>query len=104
MPKRRPFAASPAQRLKVAGKSCLVCGQSPCDPAHLIPRGLLTEGQDEPLAVIALCRADHRAFDEGGLDLLVYWKGFRAELGFAVERLGPRALRCVSNQREDMAA
>jgi hypothetical protein len=30
--------ASAGQRRKVAGLGCLVCGRSPVDPAHVVPR------------------------------------------------------------------
>lgn len=80
---RRPRAispASPAQRAKVAVQVCVVCQSDGCDPAHLTPRGF--RGCDDADCVIALCRAHHRAFDDGRLDLLphVSGRGFNAEL------------------------
>ena len=94
--------ASSAQREKVREEWCVACGRflGECDPAHLIDRSLLTEGQDDPRAVVALCRTDHRDYDEGRLDLLPFWQRFAVELGFAVERFGPRALRRISNTRD----
>jgi len=62
------FAASPAQRAKVAGMASIHSGQGPCDPAHLWPRG--RGGCDSPLCVVPLTRAEHDAFDRGGLDIL----------------------------------
>lgn len=76
----RGFAASKAQREKVKGLPCVGCGTADgeeffdggepvrCDPAHLWPRGM--GGCDDAQCVIPLCRACHRAFDEGKLDLL----------------------------------
>jgi hypothetical protein len=75
------FAASPAQRRKIAGHVCAVCHREPCDPAHLAPRAL-GRGCDHPDCVIGLCRAHHEQFDRGDLDLLPYLSGagFEAEL------------------------
>lgn len=101
--KARPVSpASPAQRRKVAGKACVHCGQSPCDPAHVIPRGMLTAGQDDPRAVVALCRQScHRRYDSGDLDLLPALEAHaRDELAFAVLRFGlVGTLRRVTNDR-----
>lgn len=84
--------ASTAQREKVAERACVVCREPGCDPAHLIDRSLLTEGQDDPRAVVGLCRGHHRAYDDGQLDLLPYLEPhWREELAFAVERFGLRA-------------
>lgn len=95
------FAASPAQREKVKGAACVACGREPCDPAHLLPRSLLSIGQDDPRAVIALCRDDHRAYDQGSLDLLPFLEPvYRTELAYAVNRFGLVAtLRRVTNTR-----
>lgn len=95
------FAASPAQREKVRFAACAVCGGSPCDPAHLLPRSLLSVGQDDPRAVVALCREHHRAYDQGGLDLLPYLEPtYSTELAFAVNRFGlARTYRRVTNSR-----
>lgn len=95
------FAASPAQREKCREASCAACGRSPCDPAHLIPRSLLSVGQDDPRAVIPLCRDDHRFYDEGSLDLLPFLEPlYGTELGYAVNRFGLVAtLRRVTNTR-----
>jgi HNH endonuclease len=63
-----PMAASPAQRRKVAGAPCVVCGKrTAIDPAHLVPRSM--GGCDDPECVVALCRRHHRAYDGGFLDL-----------------------------------
>jgi hypothetical protein len=63
-------AASPEQRLKVAGLPCLVCGRRPVDPAHLVPRRL--GGCDSADCVVALCRTHHRLFDTGRLALAAW--------------------------------
>jgi hypothetical protein len=80
-------AASPAQRAKVAGGACLVCGRRPVDPAHLVPRSL--GGCDQPDCVVPLCRAHHRLYDRGRLDLLPYLEPrCRAELAHGLMHLG----------------
>ena len=99
-PKRQPISpASPEQREKVAGAKCIVCGVSGCDPAHLIDRSI--GGDDDPRAVVALCRRCHRAYDEDGLSLLEYLEpDHRAELAYAVELVGMMAaLRRITNKR-----
>ncbi len=76
-------AASPAQRAKVAGRRCLVCGSQPVDPAHLISRA--RGGCDHPDCVVPLCRVHHRAFDRGEIDLLAQLEpSCRAELAHAL--------------------
>jgi hypothetical protein len=83
--------ASDAQRLKVAGKACLVCRKQPVDPAHLWPRSL--GGCDHPDCVVPLDRRCHRAYDRGELDLLPYLEpGYRVELAHALEHLSLVAL------------
>lgn len=75
--------ASPAQRRRVAAEGCLVCGGRPCDPAHLVPRA--AGGCDHADCVVPLCRACHRAFDEGRLELLCHLEPrYRAELAHAL--------------------
>jgi hypothetical protein len=73
--------ASPAQRARIAGESCLVCGLEPdqatIDPAHLCARA--HGGCDEPDCVVPLCRVCHRGFDDGRLDLLPYLRPYHAE-------------------------
>lgn len=98
---RKGFAASPLQRHKVAGESSILSGRGPCDPCHVIDRSLLTVGQDDELAVVALTRDEHRAYDEGALDLLPSLEvAGRDELAFAVKRFGLlRTLERVTNQR-----
>jgi hypothetical protein len=86
--KRGSFAGSRRQQEAVRDKACIVCTASPCDPAHLIDKSLATDLGD-PRAVVPLCRRCHRAYDEGGLDLLPYLEPrWRVELAFAVERVG----------------
>lgn len=74
-PKRRSVSpASHAQRAKVrAMLGSIVSGATPCDPAHIWPRGL--GGCDDPLCVVPLTRAEHIAYDAGALDLLPYLIG-----------------------------
>jgi hypothetical protein len=95
--------ASPEQRSKVAGLACLVCGGRPVDPAHLVPRSL--GGCDKPDCTVALCRAHHRAYDRGELDLLPHLEpGFRAELAHGLLHLGLLGLlRRVSGTRWEAA-
>lgn len=84
-PQRPSFTpASDAQRDKVRGAVSIVSGETPCDPAHLWPRGL--GGCDDPLCVVALTRLEHRAFDDGALDVLPYLiaRGLWAELAHMV--------------------
>ncbi len=70
----------------MAGKSCLVCGGSPVDPAHLVPRSL--GGCDESECVVPLCRRCHRAYDRGELNLLPHLEPrFRAELAHALKHV-----------------
>lgn len=81
------FAASTAQRVKVAGGTCVVCNESPCDPAHLAPRA--QGGCGHPDCVVALCRRHHRDFDERRLALLPHLEpDHRRELAHAVGHLG----------------
>jgi hypothetical protein len=80
-PKRKSISpASPAQRAKVKAQVCAVCQAEHVDAAHLTPRGF--RGCDSEDCVIGLCRAHHRAFDDGALDLLPFLSGggFEAEL------------------------
>jgi hypothetical protein len=95
--RRAPLARTPvspaseAQRAKVAGQACLVCGALPTDPAHLVPRAI--GGCDEPACVVALCRVHHRQYDRGELDLLPHLEpGARAELAHALTHLSLIAL------------
>lgn len=102
--KRRPISeASPEQRAAIKARPCLVDAshRGKSHPAHLIPRGLLTEGQEDARAVVPLCPACHRLYDEGGLDLLPHLEPLaRVELAFAVERFGlVLTLRRVTNER-----
>jgi hypothetical protein len=83
--------ASEAQRAKVAGRACLVCGKRPVDPAHLVPRSL--GGCDDAECVIPLCRVCHGAFDELRLEVLPHLEpGYRTELAHALRHLSLAAL------------
>jgi hypothetical protein len=91
------FSASPAQRKAVRNKPCVYCAQCQgidigdgggvfvVDPAHLWPRGM--GGCDDALCVIPLCRAHHRLFDEGKLDILAKLidGGYYPEMAHAIQ-------------------
>jgi hypothetical protein len=92
-PLRRTLVSpgSEAQRAKVAGRPCLVCGKRPVDPAHLVPRSL--GGCDQPDCVVPLCRTHHRLHDRGQLDLLPHLEPrYRTELAHGLLHLGLLAL------------
>jgi predicted restriction endonuclease len=92
--------ASAVQRAKVHGLRCLVCGVlTRVDPAHLVPRSL--GGCDAADCVVPLCRAHHRAYDQGALDLVAHLDpGWRTEVCHAIGHLGlVRALRRLSGRR-----
>ncbi len=94
------MAATHAQRAAVAGRRCIICGTDRrIDPAHLIPRSL--GGCGDPLCVVPLCRAHHRAYDRGELDLLPYLEpAWRAQLAHAVGHVGLiAALRRITGSR-----
>jgi hypothetical protein len=96
------MAATERQRAAVAGRRCIVCGTDRrIDPAHLIPRSL--GGCGDPLCTCPLCRACHRAYDRGELDLLPYLEpAWRAQLAHAVGHVGLiGALRRISGKRLD---
>lgn len=98
------MVASDAKRAAVAGRSCIICGTDRrIDPAHLIPGSM--GGCGDPLCVVSACRAHHRVYDRGELDLLPYlepgWRcaarargGTRgADRGAAADQRPPRAVR-----------
>lgn len=94
----------PAQRDAVRGRKCAVteCWVDECDPAHLISRGFLPDTDGDPRAVVPLCRRHHDEYDGARtLSLLEHLEpSFRAELAFAVERIGLiTTLELVTNQR-----
>lgn len=116
--KRGISPASPAQREKVAGLPCIVCGVEAdgytrvIDPAHVVSRAL--GGCDDALCVVPLCRwanargGCHADFDSGRLDLAPYLEPrWREEAGHAVTHVGLYgALRRISGrnyEREDAA-
>ncbi|MGZ4274759.1 MAG: HNH endonuclease signature motif containing protein [Solirubrobacteraceae bacterium] len=80
--------ASAVQRAKVGGLRCLVCGaMTRIAPTHLVPRSL--GGCDEADCVVPLCRVHHRAYDQGGLDLVALLEPrWRREVVHAVGHLG----------------
>jgi hypothetical protein len=98
--RRQVSPASAAQRAKVRHKACIRCdADGPCHPAHLIDRSL--GGDDDPRAVVPLCPACHRDYDEGRCSLLEHLEpDYRAELAYAVELVGLlAALRRITNER-----
>lgn len=70
--KRKPIAvASKEQAAKRNAGVSIVSGATVgLDAAHLCSRAL--GGCEDALCVVPLTRAEHRSFDEGGLDLLPY--------------------------------
>jgi len=96
------MAASEAQRAAVAGHRCIVCGADRrVDPAHLVPRTL--GGCGDVACCVPLCRADHRRYDRGELDLLPYLEpSWRPQLAHAVGHVGLiGALRRVTGRRQE---
>jgi hypothetical protein len=94
------MAASEAQRAAVAGRPCIVCGATTrVDPAHLIPRAV--GGCSDRACVVPACRACHRAYDAGELDLLPNLEpGYRVQLAHAVRHVGLiGALRRITGRR-----
>jgi hypothetical protein len=91
----RRVRASDAQRAKVAGLPCLVCGRSPVDPAHLVPQRF--GGCGDPDCVIPLCRAHHWLFDRARLALSPYLDRERlaAELAHALTHVTAAQLRAA---------
>jgi hypothetical protein len=82
---RRPISpASEEQRAKVKNALSIVSAKGPCDPAHLWPRS--KGGCDSADCVVPLLRTEHRAYDDGRLDLLpaLVAGGFWVELGHIV--------------------
>jgi hypothetical protein len=68
---------TPEQKQRVAGRRCLVCAEHAghCHPAHVIPRGhpkMTDVAADDTRAVVPLCFAHHRQFDDAKIDLLPY--------------------------------
>ena len=97
---RASMAATERQRAAVAGMTCIVCGTDRrIDPAHLIPRSM--GGCGDPLCVVPACRAHHRAYDRGELDLLPHLEpAWRAQLAHAVGHVGlVAALRRITGTR-----
>ena len=88
----RRTRASDAQRARVAGRGCLICGRRPVDPAHLVPQRLGGCGDAE--CVVPLCRAHHRLFDAARLALGRHLAGgeFDVEIAHAIEHVGAARL------------
>lgn len=96
------FAASQEQREKrKLNPFCIHCGGPATDPLHVIPRGVLGDGQEDERATVNACRDCHRLYDTGALSLLEDLETTgRAELAFAVERYGLlNTLARVTNER-----
>lgn len=97
-PKRRPVSpASEEQRAKVRFAPCVHCAIEGCHPAHVIDRSL--GGDNDPRAVVPLCPACHRAYDDGRISILEDLEPhFRVELAYAVHLVGlVAALNRVTN-------
>jgi hypothetical protein len=103
--RRTPLGhCTPGQQQRVRGLACIVCGEYTgcCHPAHVIDRAIVSrEAADDERAVVPLCFPDHRAYDDGRLDLLPYLEpGWRDSLEWAVGAVGLlRALCRVTNHR-----
>jgi hypothetical protein len=91
----RRVRASEAQRAKVAGAICVVCGREPVDPAHLVPQRFGGCGEAE--CVVPLCRAHHRLYDRARLALAPYLDRelFAAELAHALTHVTAAQLRAA---------
>lgn len=89
----RRVRASEAQRAKVAGMGCLVCGHGPVDPAHLVPQRF--GGCQDADCVVPLCRAHHRIFDRARLALapFICTEALAAEIAHAKTHVGAARLR-----------
>lgn len=88
--------ASAAQRRKVRGRACAVCGRTPCDPAHVVPQRLA--GCADPECVIPLCRTHHRLYDAARLRLRSYLGlAFRVERAHALRHVRKAALTRALN-------
>lgn len=84
--KRSGFTpASREQRAAIKDRGSIVSGEQPCDGAHLTPRAL--GGCNHPLCVVPLTRIEHRAFDDGKLDILpyLYAHGLYDEIAHAIQ-------------------
>jgi 5-methylcytosine-specific restriction endonuclease McrA len=68
--------------------------------AHIIPRSRVRPGPaEDERNIVTLCGVCHRAYDEGGMDLLPHLH--RGEQAYAVELVGlVEAYRRISNVRE----
>lgn len=89
----RRVRASEAQRAKVAGAACLVCGRRPVDPAHLVPQRY--GGCEQADCVVPLCRAHHRIFDRARLVLapFICEEALAAEIAHALTHVSAARLR-----------
>lgn len=110
--KRKPVAiASREQAAKRAAGASIISGKTAgLDAAHICPRDL--GGCSHELCVVPLTRAEHRAFDDGELDLLPYLVPlhtaeiahalghYRGDLIALLERLTGRRWVPVSDDRE----
>jgi ferredoxin len=95
---------TPAQRERVRDLACIVCGECVgyCDPAHVIPRAVTSvDAANDVRAVVPLCPIEHRAYDEGRLDLSPYLEPrWRDSAEWAVGAVGLfAALRQITGER-----
>jgi hypothetical protein len=90
--------ASVAQRAKVRLAPCVRCQREGVHPAHVIDRSL--GGDDDARAVVALCPACHRLYDDGAISILEYLEPhYREELAYAVRTVGLiAALERITNE------
>jgi 5-methylcytosine-specific restriction endonuclease McrA len=65
--------SEPRKKVDSEFQRCRVCGGPYAEAAHLIPRSRVGPPAGEAQAnVVPLCRRHHRAYDEGGFDLLPF--------------------------------
>jgi hypothetical protein len=101
-PSKKGFAASDAQREKVADAPSIISAVGPCDPMHIWDRRL--GGCDDPLCVVPATRAEHNAYERKELDILpaLIAGGYFAELAHVIEKhqVSPtRLLEQLTGQR-----
>lgn len=93
--------SGPREKVEAEGNRCRICGASPAEAAHIIPRSRVSPGPGEnPLNIVPLDRKCHAAFDGLRLDILPYLS--RGEQSYAVELVGLiEAVRRLTGRRDD---